>query len=54
MYDAQKLIISCSIDTQGLQAAESLHHHPGPHAVHCQGLLEDGARQEVWGDCHAL
>ena len=41
-------------DDVGLQAAEGVNHHSGSHAVHQEGLLEDGVRKEVQCDCHAL
>ena len=38
----------------GLQAKECIHTSPEPYGMHCQGFLEDGSRQEVWSDYHAM
>ena len=47
-------LVAKRVCSAGLQAAESLHHSPESHAVHCQGFLEDGLRQEVWSDSDAV
>ena len=43
-----------SIYMPGLQAAEGVHYCPGSNEVHLSRLLEDGLRERVWCDCHAV